>query len=285
MLWWRRVGKWEVIFNWAPLLCRRGRRNWLACLVTGGRVLSEMHISLKKNSCTDFFQSLYVCGSTRDPKQHPKSQGKCCFHNMSPLGLLYYINQIIKTLWESKGILDFLLRKQISVSGSPTDLTFSQQSQAAVVSAGGIMCHTQPTPHTHKKRPHYVNTVDITNLRGAPALPFRKAPPQVHGNVLLICLQTKRTFLMLLAYCFIAIFSEEFSKPKNDLMSRLAVCSKHVHSSFSGWTWSHRQHKVMNLTHPSFSGVTKTTLGQWGAYGQYWVDLNTPDPDMTSYKY
>jgi hypothetical protein len=80
--------------------------------------------------------------------------------------------------------LDFLLRKQISVSGSPTNLTFSQQSQAAVVSAGGIMCHTQPTPHTHKKRPHYVNTVDITNLRGAPALPFRKAPPQVHGNVL-----------------------------------------------------------------------------------------------------
>ncbi|CAL8325382.1 unnamed protein product [Arctogadus glacialis] len=53
-------------------------------LVTVGGVLSEMHISLKK-SCTDFFQSLYACGSTRDPKQHPKSQEKCCFHNLSPL--------------------------------------------------------------------------------------------------------------------------------------------------------------------------------------------------------
>lgn len=41
---------------------------------------------------------------------------------------------------------------------------------------------------------------------------------------------------MLAAYCFIAIFSAELSKPKKDLISRLAVCSKHVQSSFSGWT-------------------------------------------------
>ena len=44
----------------------------------------RIHISLKK-SCTDFFQSFYACWSTRDPKQHPKSQEKCCFHNVSPL--------------------------------------------------------------------------------------------------------------------------------------------------------------------------------------------------------
>lgn len=48
--------------------------------------------------------------------------------------------------------------------------------------------------------------------------------------------QDARTFLMLLAYCFIAIFSTVLSKPKKDLMSRLALCSKQVHSSFSGWT-------------------------------------------------
>ena len=81
---WRGVGKWVVIFNCAPFLRRRGRRNWLARLVTVGGVLSEMHISLKKE-CTDFFQSLYVYGNTRDPKQHPKSRQKCCFNNMSRL--------------------------------------------------------------------------------------------------------------------------------------------------------------------------------------------------------
>ena len=42
------------------------------------------------------------------------------------------------------------------------------------------------------------------------------------------------TFLMLVAYCFMAIFSTVLSKPKKDLMSRLADCSKHVQSSFSG---------------------------------------------------
>lgn len=52
------------------------------------------------------------------------------------------------------------------------------------------------------------------------------------------------TFLILLAYCFIAIFSTVLSKPKKDLMSRLAVCSKHVQSSFSGWTCvnAHKHH-------------------------------------------
>lgn len=43
-----------------------------------------------------------------------------------------------------------------------------------------------------------------------------------------------QTFLMLLAYCFIAIFSAVLSKPKKDLISRLADCSKQVQSSFSG---------------------------------------------------
>ena len=52
------------------------------------------------------------------------------------------------------------------------------------------------------------------------------------------------TFLILLAYCFIAIFSTVLSKPKNDLMSRLAVCSKHVQSSFSGWTWTNTHKHV-----------------------------------------
>lgn len=45
---------------------------------------------------------------------------------------------------------------------------------------------------------------------------------------------TQGTFLMLLAYCFMAIFSAVLSKPKKDFMSRLAVCSKQVQSSFSG---------------------------------------------------
>ena len=77
---WRGMEKWVVIFKCACFPRRRGRQNWLARLVTLGGVLSEMHISLKK-ACTDIFQSLYVCGSTRDQKQHPKSQEKCCFHN------------------------------------------------------------------------------------------------------------------------------------------------------------------------------------------------------------
>lgn len=56
---------------------------------------------------------------------------------------------------------------------------------------------------------------------------------QVH---VMIRFDNTHTFLILLAYCFMAIFSTVLSKPKKDLMSRLAVCSKHVHSSFSGWT-------------------------------------------------
>lgn len=53
-------------------------------------------------------------------------------------------------------------------------------------------------------------------------------------NVLVMIRFNAHTFLILLAYCFIAIFSTVLSKPKKDLMSRLAVCSKHVQSSFSG---------------------------------------------------
>jgi len=33
----------------------------------------------------------------------------------------------------------------------------------------------------------------------------------------------------------------EFSNPKKDLISRLADCSKHVQSEFSGWTCQLRQ--------------------------------------------
>jgi hypothetical protein len=35
----------------------------------------------------DVFRNVYACGSTRDTKQHPESQEKCCFHNMSPLSI------------------------------------------------------------------------------------------------------------------------------------------------------------------------------------------------------
>lgn len=42
---------------------------------------------------------------------------------------------------------------------------------------------------------------------------------------------------MLSPYCFIASFSMLLSKPKKNLMSTLAFCSKHVQSEFSGWTW------------------------------------------------
>ena len=82
---WRGVGKY-VIFKNTPFLRRRGCRNGLSRLVTLGRVLSEMDLTQKYH--VDFFQSLYVCGSTRDPKQHPKSQENCSFHNMSPLSKL-----------------------------------------------------------------------------------------------------------------------------------------------------------------------------------------------------
>lgn len=37
-------------------------------------------------------------------------------------------------------------------------------------------------------------------------------------------------------YCRIANFSTLASKPKNDLMSNEALCSKHVQRVFSGWT-------------------------------------------------
>lgn len=45
------------------------------------------------------------------------------------------------------------------------------------------------------------------------------------------------TFLIFAAYCFMAIFSTMFSKLKKDFISRLALCSKHVQSEFSGCTW------------------------------------------------
>lgn len=67
--------------------------------------------------------------------------------------------------------------------------------------------------------------------------------------------QHTNTFLMLLAYCFIAIFSTVLSKPKKDLMSRLADCSKHVQSSFSGWTWKMWEHTVSCCTREQKRGL------------------------------
>ncbi len=46
------------------------------------------------------------------------------------------------------------------------------------------------------------------------------------------------TFLMFAVYCFIAIFSTVLSKPKKDLISRLASCSKQVHAGLSGCTYN-----------------------------------------------
>lgn len=40
-------------------------------------------------------------------------------------------------------------------------------------------------------------------------------------------------------YCFIANFSMLCSNPKKNLISTLAVCSKQVHSEFSGCTWNY----------------------------------------------
>lgn len=65
-----------------------------------------------------------------------------------------------------------------------------------------------------------------------------------HTNI-----QRTHTFLILLAYCFMAIFSTVLSKPKKDLMSRLAVCSKHVQSSFSGWTCADTSRTFRSHTH------------------------------------
>ena len=61
-----------------PFSTSAGAPKLTARLVTVGRVLSEMHISLKK-PCTDLFQSLYACGRTRDPKQHNQIRGKVLF--------------------------------------------------------------------------------------------------------------------------------------------------------------------------------------------------------------
>lgn len=44
------------------------------------------------------------------------------------------------------------------------------------------------------------------------------------------------TLLTLAVYCFMAIFSKALSNPKKEWMSSEADCSKHVQSSFSGWT-------------------------------------------------
>ena len=65
------------------------------------------------------------------------------------------------------------------------------------------------------------NTASLEHLRGS-CLPFS------------IKSQAGLTFFMLLVYCFIAIFSTVLSKPKKDLISKLADCSKQVQSSFSG---------------------------------------------------
>lgn len=69
----------------------------------------------------------------------------------------------------------------------------------------------------------------------------------------------KPTFLILLVYCFMAIFSTVLSKPKKDFISRLADCSKQVQSSLSGCTWrvegkqKRRQvHDRRNLINNSF---------------------------------
>ena len=47
-----------------------------------------------------------------------------------------------------------------------------------------------------------------------------------------------QTFLILTVYCLIAIFSTVLSKPKNDFISRLASCSKHVQCGLSGCTYT-----------------------------------------------
>ena len=73
----------SVAYKLAVRVNHSMEEKWCCRLVTIGGILSEMPIPLKK-SCTDLFQSLYACGSTSDPKQHPKSKEKCCFHE-SPL--------------------------------------------------------------------------------------------------------------------------------------------------------------------------------------------------------
>jgi len=57
----------------------------------------------------------------------------------------------------------------------------------------------------------------------------------------------KLTFLMLAAYCFMAIFSTLDSKPKNDFISIVADCSKQVQFGLSGCTCVEKGHKVMAI--------------------------------------
>ena len=56
------------------------------------------------------------------------------------------------------------------------------------------------------------------------------------------------TLLTLAVYCLMAIFSKALSKPKKDRISSEADCSKHVQSSFSGWTWKARQGQQHSLS-------------------------------------
>lgn len=87
---------------------------------------------------------------------------------------------------------------------------------------GGPLRPSTRQAHTHPS-PASANMAGQERLRDScPAL-FTKS-------------QETLTFLMLLVYCFIAIFSTVLSKPKKDLISKLADCSKQVQSSFSGWT-------------------------------------------------
>ena len=72
-----------ALIGGGPLLRRRGHRNWLGCFVALSRVLSEMHISLKK-ACTDFISKFICVWQHQRPKTKPQIPGKVLFSYYVP---------------------------------------------------------------------------------------------------------------------------------------------------------------------------------------------------------
>lgn len=87
------------------------------------------------------------------------------------------------------------------------------------------------------------------------------------------------TLLTLAVYCFMAIFSKALSKPKKDRMSSEADCSKHVQSSFSGWTWKPGRGSDMVSVWETPCPPQGALLETWTSYSMQWTarhSLATP---------
>jgi len=89
------------------------------------------------------------------------------------------------------------------------------------------------------------------------------------GHLILHNRQLELTFLMLAVYCLIAIFSTVLSKPKNDFISKLASCSKHVQWGLSGWTY--KPHLIVTTCHQMQNKIKRYSspilvIERWAPY-------------------